>query len=117
MNVQARTKVELLRMLGNPVRLHRELQSFRKAAQVLSSHRHRLIEEYPNQWIAVHRGKVAAHGSTLNAVLKEMVRNKVPQERTIIHFVEKNQRTMILSGLCSVADLGIPADGLTLKPR
>jgi hypothetical protein len=49
--------------------------------------------------------------------LKEMARKKVPRESTVIHFVEKNQRTMILCHLCSVGDSGTPAVGLTSKPR
>src|SRR3990172_6782242 len=114
MSSRASKKTELLRMLGNPVRLHRELKRFRRAAHVLSSRHRRLIKKYPNQWIAVYDDDVIASGATLDAVLKEVAKRKVPQERTIVHFVEKNQRTMILCNLCLVGDLGIPADGLTL---
>ena len=117
MSSRAGKKAELLRTLGNPVRLHRELKRFRRAARLLSSHHRRLIEKYPNQWIAVYDDDVIASGATLDAVLKEVARKKVPQERTIVHFVEKDQRTMILCSLCSVDDLGIPADGLISKPR
>ena len=117
MSVRARGKADLLRMIGNPVRLHRELSSFRRAARVLSSHHQRLIEKYPNQWIAVYGEEVIASGSTLDAVLKEMARRKVPQGRTVVHFVEKSQRTMILCHPCSVGDLGTRAVGLTSKRR
>ena len=115
MNAKAPKKIELLRMLGNPVRLHRELQDFRKAAQALSSDHPRLIAQYPNQWVAVYRGKVAAHGPTLDSVLGKMKRRKIPQGRTIVRYLEKNRRTMILCGLCSAGDSGTPAGDLILK--
>ena len=115
MTAQARKKMELLKALGNPVRLHRELQHFRKAAQALSSDHPRLMDQYPNQWVAVYRGKVAAHGLTLDSVLKKMKRKKIPQGRTIVRYIEKNQRTMILCGLCSAVDLGTRAGDLISK--
>ena len=104
-------------MLGNPVRVHRELQGFRRAAHVLSSRHRRLIQKYPNQWVAVYHDDVIASGATLDAVLKEVAKRNVPKEHTIVHFVEKNQRTMILCSLCLAGASGKPADGRTLKPR
>lgn len=111
------SKKNLLTLLGNPADANRNLQSFRKTARILSSHHRRFIDKYPQQWVVVCDGEVAAHGTTLSGVLKEMERKKIPQERTIIHFVEKIQRTMILWGLCSMADLGTPAGGLILKRK
>ena len=87
----------LLQTVGNPTRVSRELRSFRKAAQVLSSDHPRLIDQYPKEWVAIYRGEVVAHGRTLDAVLKAVKRKGIPQERTIIHYIETNQRTMILN--------------------
>jgi|SRR5439155_15399623 len=116
MDAQATKKRALQSVLGNPARLNRVLQQFRKAAQALSSDHPRLIDEYPNQWVAVYRGKVAAHGPTLDAVLGKMKRKAIPQARTIVRYIEKNKRTMILRGLCSAADLGTrPGDPISKR--
>ena len=115
MTAQAQKKLEILKVLGNPLRLHRELQSFRKAARALSSDHPRLIDQYPNQWVVVYRGRVAAHGATLSSVLAKMKRNKIPQRRAIVRYIEKNRRTMILCDICSMADSGTRAEHLTLK--
>jgi uncharacterized protein DUF5678 len=100
MGAQTTKKIALLRMLQskNPVRLTQDLQKFRKAAQALSSDHPRLIEKYPNQWVAVYRGKVAAHAPTLPAILGKLKRKKIPQQHTIVRYIEKNKRTMILRG-------------------
>ena len=83
-------------ILGDPVALHRELRSFRKAALALSSDHPRLIDLYPNQWVAVYDGKVTAHGKTLDSVLEEMRRKGIPQGRTIVRYIDRNERTLIL---------------------
>jgi hypothetical protein len=96
MKTQATENMALLERLANPVLLNRDLQTFRKAAQRLSSDHLRLINKYPNQWVAIYSGKVAAHGPTLNSVLANIKRKKIPQRLTIVRYIEKNQRTMIL---------------------
>jgi hypothetical protein len=107
--------VEILRH-QNPVRLNRDLQRFRKAAQALSADHPRLIDKYPNQWVAVYDGKVAAHASTLPAILAKIKRKRIPQAHTIVRYIEKNKRTMILRGLCSAGGSATqPADRIS-KP-
>ena len=105
---QASKRPELVKMLQNPVRLKRDLQAFRKAAKALSSNHPRLIARYPNEWVAVYRGKVAVHGPTLNAVLGKMKQKKIPQEQTIVRYIEKTRRTMILLGVCLAVDSATP---------
>jgi len=117
MGTQASKKVVLLRLLQNqnPARLNRDLQEFRKAALALSSDHPRLIDKYPNQWVAVYRGKVAAHASTLNAILGKMKRKKIPQKHTIVRYVEKNKRTMILRQACLAVGSVTPLGGRISK--
>ena len=91
---------ELLRLVGDPVEVDRSLQTFRKAASVLSSDHPRLIDKYPKQWVAVHDGKVKATATTYNALLSQVDRAHLPREETIIRFIDRNQRTMILSKAC-----------------
>jgi hypothetical protein len=101
MSTQTSKKMDILEILRSqsPVRLNRDLQRFRKAAQAFSSEHPRLIDKYPNQWVAVYDGKVAAHASTLPAILGKIKRKRIPQAHTIVRYIEKNKRTMILRGV------------------
>ena len=96
MSPQATRDMELLEWLKDPVRLNRDLQTFRRTARALSSNHPRLIDKYPNQWVAIHSSKVVAHGRTFNSVLKKMKRKNIPLRLTIVRYIEKNRRTLIL---------------------
>ena len=86
----------ILEQIGDPAEVDRGLQRFRKAARVTSSQRSRLIDRYPRQWIAVYDGKVKAHGTTLQSVMERIDKQGLPREHTIVRFIEKDHRTMIL---------------------
>ena len=84
-------------LLASPDELAGELRSFRRAAKALSSSHPRLIDQYPKQWVAVYSGKVTAHAKTFDAVIEELARKGIPRGRTIIRYIDRNQRTMILA--------------------
>ena len=92
----AKTKADVLEQLGNPREVDRQLQDFRRAARVFSSSHPRLIDEYPNQWVAVYRDKVKAHGSTLNSVVRQVDKLGLPKESVVVRFIDRSQRTLIL---------------------
>ena len=82
--------------IGDPHKVDEDLQSFRKTARRLSSRHPRLVERYPNQWIALHAGKVRAHGRTFEAVLAQIDSKGLPRAQIIIRFIHKEPRTLIL---------------------
>jgi hypothetical protein len=63
---------------------------------VLSGDHPRLINEYPDQWVAVANRKVMAHGDTLEQVLAEVDARDIPRDDVIVRFIERTQRTLIL---------------------
>ena len=83
-------------LIGDPKKLDADLQGFKRQARLFSSHRTRLIEKYPKQWIAVHEGQVKVTGRNLQVVLRELDRKGLPRENTIIRYIDKNLRTLIL---------------------
>jgi hypothetical protein len=83
-------------LIGDPKQVARELRGFQKTAQVLSSRYPRLVERYPRQWVAVHDGTVKAHAKTLDALLKQVDRKRLPRGQIIVRYIDKTQRTMIL---------------------
>ena len=91
---------DILQLVGDPSQVDRSLQTFRKAASVLSSDHPRLIDKYPKQWVAVHNGEVKAASTTFNGLLRQVDEAGIPRSETIIRFIDRNQRTMILSSRC-----------------
>lgn len=91
------TKADFLSALGAPPeQVDREIREFADAARLLSSDHPRLIDEHPLQWVGVYQGRVAATGKTLKSLVTQLDRDGVPKERTIIRFIDKEQRTLIL---------------------
>lgn len=87
---------EVLKLLGDPTQVDEELRRFRKAARILSSNRPRLLDHYPQQWVAVHEGRVKAQGKTLRSLLTQVDKQGLPREHIIVRFIGRTQRTMIL---------------------
>ena len=72
------------------------LREFSKSAEMLSNDRPRLINEHPLQWVGVYRGQMSAKADDLPSLLEELERRGIPLGDTIVRFIEKNQRTLIL---------------------
>ena len=72
------------------------LREFQRSARVLSENQPRLIDEYPDQWIAVSDGTVVAHGYKLDKVLRQIDQNGIHRSDIIVRFIERTQRTLIL---------------------
>lgn len=83
-------------MGGSAAQIDRELSEFREAAKVLSSDHPRMIDEHPLQWIGVYQGKVAATGRTLKSLITQLRKKAIPPEETIIRFIDKQERALIL---------------------
>ena len=79
-----------------PEDIARGLREFSKSAEMLANDQPRLIDEYPRKWIGVYRGEVSAKGDDLPSLLEKLERQGVPLGDTIVRFIEKNQRTLIL---------------------
>ncbi len=86
----------ILKQLGNPADLDRELESFRRSARVLSSHHPRFIGRYQKKWVAVYDGKTKAQGRTLQSIWRQLDKQGLPREHIIVRYIDRNQRTMIL---------------------
>ena len=83
-------------LIGDPRKVAEDLQTFRETAMRLSSRHPRMVERYPDQWIALHSGEVKAYGDSLDAVLREIDAMGLSRDQTIVRFTDKEPRTMIL---------------------
>ena len=86
----------LSRLGSDPADIARGLREFSKSAEMLSNDRPRLVNEHPLQWVGVYRGEVSAKADDLPSLMKELERRGIPLGDTIVRFIEKNQRTLIL---------------------
>ncbi len=86
----------LTRMNENPGKIARSLRAFEKSTRVLSKSHPRLIEEYPDQWVAVANSTVMASGDTLEQVLTRIDDQNISRADVIVRFIERTRRTMIL---------------------
>lgn len=91
------TESEALRHLGGTAaEIARDLSEYSDAAQVFSAKHPRLIDDHPLQWVGVYQGKVAASGKNLKSLMSHLEKAGIPPERTIVRFIDKEERTLIL---------------------
>jgi hypothetical protein len=94
---RARQKESLIAQSGaSAVEISRGLRRFSTAARLLSSDHPRLINKYPQRWVGVYGGKVAANAKTLSMLLSRLKDKGIPPSDTIIRFIDRNPRTFIL---------------------
>ncbi len=86
----------LTQMNEHPGKIARSLRAFQKSACVLSENHPRLIDEYPDKWVAVANDAVMASGDTLEQVLTLIDDRNISRADVIIRFIERTQRTLIL---------------------
>ena len=61
LSMNAKQKSDFIKKhLGDAKQISDQLRGFRKSALVLSRSRPRMIEEHPQEWVAVYDGKVRA---------------------------------------------------------
>jgi pyrimidine operon attenuation protein/uracil phosphoribosyltransferase len=81
---------------ASPKEIDRDLQQFRKSAQILSKNHPRMIDEHPQKWVGIYHGEVRASGRTLKAVINKLNRENLPRDQVVVRFIDRNQRTFIL---------------------
>ena len=91
------TQDEIAALIGDPAKICKELAAFRETAMFLSSNRPRLIERYPDQWVALFDNRVQAHGDELTSVLEELDAKGLPRERAIVRYLDTKPRTLVLA--------------------
>ncbi len=87
---------EVLDIIGDPQEVDRALTAFRKSARKLSSRQSKMVERYPQEWVAIHAGRVRAHGASMESVLNEIDKKGLTRSETILRFIEVEPRTLIL---------------------
>ena len=92
----AQTDLKSLAELGTPAEIWAELMDFTLSAQRLSEPTQRLIDEYPQQWVAIYDGQVASAANSFKGVLSAIDARNIPRDKVIVRYIDTEPRTMIL---------------------
>jgi hypothetical protein len=86
----------LARMPEAPAEIAASLRAFAESARTLSESHGRLLDRYPDRWVAVSHGAVRADGDSLEEVLDKLDRAGIPRSDAIVRLIEREPRTLIL---------------------
>lgn len=82
--------------LGEPQKIAEGLRRFRKSAMVLSKQRPRMIQEHPQEWVALFDGEVRASNKSFENLMGEIDRQEIPRGEVLVRFIDSSERIMIL---------------------
>ena len=80
---------------ASPADVAKSLLDFARSSELLSNDR-KLVDEYGQKWVGVCSGEVKAANDDLASLLRELDSQGVPRAETIVRFIEREQRTLIL---------------------
>lgn len=82
--------------MGDPRKIADELKRYRKSALMLSRQRPRMIEKFPQKWIALFDGEVKATDKSFDKLMEKIDEQKLPRGEILVRFIDNTQRTLIL---------------------
>lgn len=88
--------VSIEEIVGDPTKVEADLQQFRKDTGVLSRRSANLIAKYAKRWIAIYDGEVRADAISLGQLLTKIDAQKLPREKTVVRYIARSKRRMIL---------------------
>ena len=91
-----RSSTATIDLIGDPKEIARSLKRFGTSTNFVASHYAELRKQYPNTWVAVLDGDVKATARTVPTLLKRIGALGLPRTETLIHFLDAEQRILIL---------------------
>lgn len=83
------------RLGGSPEDVAKELLAFSRSAELLSKDRN-LLAKHDQKWVGARDGKVVAAERELKDLLDRLDSAGVPRSQTVVRFIEREKRTLIL---------------------
>jgi len=80
----------------NPEDIAKNLKEFSESAKLLSDSKANLLDNHELYWIGIYKGEVSVKSKKLSLLLEKLEKRNIPLEDTVIRFVEKNKRALIL---------------------
>jgi N-acetylglutamate synthase-like GNAT family acetyltransferase len=77
-------------------KLDRVLDPFEQAAVYLDANCERLLDEYEDEWVAIHRNRVVAHSPTRLGLKRHLNRQSRSLAQVYVVFLTRKKQTLIL---------------------
>ncbi len=87
---------EVLEPFGGADAVHTGLRRLRENREYLDENRERLKRQYPDQWIAILRRRVVAHGDTPEGVMRTVREAYQDSDGVALDLLDTEERTWIL---------------------
>ncbi len=87
---------QVIKEMGGPKVISRELREFSNRVQVFECKRAELTAQYPNKWIAMYNEDIVAVADSLQDLLSRMDDRGVPRKEAIVEYMDTEQRSMVL---------------------
>ena len=73
-----------------------EFDQFQRDIEYSETHREELLNQYPEQWVAVLKRKVVGHASDVYELLDELRERGIPTERVVLRHLTRQEELFIL---------------------
>ena len=73
-----------------------ELKRFKRDTSYYEAHRQELLEQYPEQWVAIYEQRVVGTAKNLKRLVAQLQRKGIPQGRAFVEYVTAKEDLLIL---------------------
>ncbi len=80
-----------LKSIGGLEEFNRKREQFRCDLAFIDNNRESLLEDYNEQWVAVYRSEIVAHGKDYNNVLSELEKKDMPVGLIPIKYLSRHK--------------------------
>ncbi len=74
-----------------------EIDRFKRDMDYYETHREELLEQHPEQWVAIFNQEVVGAGADFDRVLDDLKQRDIPTAHTYIQYVTCKDEILILS--------------------
>ena len=82
---------KVLETAGGLEEFKRRREQFRHDLAFIEENREELLKKYAENWIAVYKSQVVAHGKSYNSILSFLERNDMPVGQIPIRYLSKHK--------------------------
>ncbi len=73
-----------------------EFKQYQKDIQYAETHHEELLNQYPEQWVAIMHEKVVGAGSDVYQLIDELREKGIPTERVVLRHLTREEELLIL---------------------
>lgn len=82
--------------IDNGLELDARLRQFEKDSDYLDEHYQELLHQFPDEFVAIYGGSVAAHGTTLDEVERQLAAHGVVASWPAMRFLSSKRQTLLV---------------------